>query len=117
MLFSWTNYFRITAGEKTLFGLGKILGLIRNTDMDCVQVRKLSSDYLEGDLPPSRLEKIRAHLSGCPPCRSFVDSLASVVSMLTNSQKAESPPHLKQSIWDRIEEEGQGPTRGHRLES
>ena len=77
--------------------------------MDCVELRKLSSSYLEGDLPPTRLQKFRAHLSGCPPCQSFMDGLASMVNMLSELTKVRPPSTLKQSIMERIkEEEGRG---------
>ena len=77
----------------------------RRGEPDCVEVRKLSSEYLESSLPPSRLEKVRAHLSACPPCQAFVDGLASMIGMLTNLPRPEYPPSLQQSIVDRIEAE------------
>ena len=70
-----------------------------------MDVRKLSSSYLEEDLPVSRLQKIRAHLSGCAPCRQFVDTLASMISMLARLPKSEAPAELKQSILERVKEE------------
>ena len=87
--------------------------LFGKRDMNCQDVRKLSSEYLDEDLPPSRLERFRAHLSGCAPCQAFVDGLASMVRMLTTLPKTESPPTLRQSIIERIaEEEGKGSKRG-----
>ena len=91
-----------------MFGLSRIAGLFRKKELDCTEVRKLSSEYLEGDLPPSRLQRFRAHLSMCGPCQAFVDGLASVVGMLTKLPKIESPPGLKQSIMERIAEEDWG---------
>ena len=92
--------------------MARLLGFFRNSDLDCVGVRKLSSSYLEGDLPPSRLEKVRAHLSGCPPCQSFVDGLASMVNMLSELTKVRPPSTLKQTIVERIKEEEGKRTKG-----
>ena len=74
-------------------------------EMNCEEVGKLSSEYLDEELPTSRLERFRAHLSGCAPCQAFVDGLASMVSMLTTLPKTKSPPTLKQSIMEAIGEE------------
>lgn len=90
--------------------LARLKNLFKRDGTDCGQVRESSSDYLEEDLPSSKLERIRAHLSGCPPCQSFVDSLASVVGMLTKLPDAQAPSNLKRSILDSVksEEEGRG---------
>lgn len=90
-----------------MIGLDRILDLFRKRELDCVEVRKLSSEYLEGTLAPSRMQRLRAHLSKCSICQSFVDSLASVMSMLTSLPRVESPSNLKQSILQRIEEDTQ----------
>ena len=89
-----------------MFFLDIVAKLFRRGEPDCVDVRKLSSEYLEGNLPPSRLERFRAHLSSCGPCRAFIDSLASMVGMLTNLPRVQSPATLKQSIVERIAKEG-----------
>ena len=94
-----------------MFGLYRILKSFRKTDLDCAEVRKLSSEYLEGDLAPSRLQRLRAHLSGCTPCQAFVDGLASTLGMLTKLPKIESPLTLKQSIMEHIKEENKGRDR------
>ena len=93
--------------------LGRLTNLFKGGDADCRQVRESSSGYFEGDLPSSKLERIRAHLSGCPPCQSFVDSLASVVGMLKKLPDTQAPSTLKQSILDSVknEEEGRGDKR------
>ena len=90
-----------------MFRLSSILGFFRKTNLDCVEVRKLSSEYLEGDLPPSRLQIFRDHISNCRFCQSFIDSLASVVNMLSKLPKMQSPPALKQSIIEVVKEQGQ----------
>ena len=80
--------------------------LFGNKEFDCGEVKNFSSEYIEGNLPPSRLEKLRAHLSGCPPCQSFVDGLSSMVGMLSKLPNMQVPPGLKQSIIEHTTEEG-----------
>ena len=86
---------------------GRIFNLFKDKDMDCADVRKLSSDYLEEDLSPSNLDKFRTHISGCGPCKSFVDGLASVVGMLSKLPTAKPPADLKSSILEKTTREKQ----------
>lgn len=84
---------------RKLFGGGEV---------DCDEVRKSSSDYLEKDLPTPKLAVIQAHLSKCGPCRAFVETLSSTISMLTRIPQVSPPASLKQSIIDRAKREGRG---------
>ncbi len=84
---------------KKIFGGGEI---------DCGEVRKSSSDYLEEDLPPQKLASVHAHLSKCGPCRAFVDTLSSTISMLARIPRVSPPASFKQSIIERAKREGQG---------
>ena len=42
---------------------------------DCDEFFALLSDYLDGELPPSRCAEFEKHLEDCPPCIVFVRSL------------------------------------------
>ena len=86
--------------------LSRFSRLFGKKDLDCVDVRNLSSDYLEGELPQSRLQKFRDHLSGCPPCQTFVDGLASMVGMLSKLPSIQAPQSLKESILEQTREQG-----------
>ena len=80
--------------------IAKIRG--RN-EIDCPEVRELSSDYLEDDLAPSSRTKIASHLSICPSCTAFIRSLASTIALLGKLPRSKPPPSLKQNIRDRVE--------------
>ena len=84
------------------------LRLFGTRDMDCTEVWKLSSEYLDGNLPATRLQRFRAHISNCRPCQSFVESLSSIVGLLAKLTPIQSPPTLKSSIIERIAEGKQG---------
>jgi len=74
-------------------------------DLDCTSVRKLTSDYLEAELSPSRLQRFCSHIDKCGPCRSFVDSLMAMVKALGTLPQSKLPPNLRASIQGRIAEE------------
>ena len=85
-----------------MFRSRKLARWLGRTDPDCGEVRELSSDYLDGSLPTSILQRLRAHIANCGPCQNFVDSLASTISLLTSLPRASSTPTLKTSIMERI---------------
>ncbi len=84
----------------------KILG---RGEVDCEEVRRSSSDYLEEDLPAAKQSAIQFHLSKCGPCKAFVETLASTIGLLSRLPRISAPPGFKQSLIDQ--------TRGDRDKS
>lgn len=87
-----------------MFGI--LRKLFRKGEVDCEEVRRTSSDYLEEDLPPRRMSAIHAHLSKCGPCKAFVDTLSTTIGMLARLPRVTAPDSFKQSVMDRIKREG-----------
>jgi anti-sigma factor RsiW len=42
---------------------------------DCDRIFALLSEYLDQELPPTTSEELELHLSGCPECIEFLQSL------------------------------------------
>ncbi len=76
--------------------------VLRPNEVDCIDTRQLSSDYLEEDLPPTKLAAIQRHLSNCGPCQAFVDTLASTIGILSRFPRVTLPSTFKQSLMDKI---------------
>jgi len=76
--------------------------IFRRGEVDCNEVRQLSSDYLEDDLPQVKHSAIRTHLSNCGPCRAFVETLASTIGILTRLPRVSAPSSFKESVMTRI---------------
>ena len=87
---------------KPMMLLRPIMRVLHPNEVDCIDTRHLSSDYLEEDLPPTKLAAVRNHLSNCGPCRAFVDSLASTIGILSRIPQVTPPSSFKQSLMDRI---------------
>ncbi len=85
--------------------IGLLNKLFLRGDADCNEVRKLSSDYLDEDLAPTKRSVIQAHLSNCGPCRAFVDTLASTIGLLSRIPKVSAPSAFHDSVMDRIKQE------------
>lgn len=48
---------------------------LRGVPMRCFDARHQVSDYLDGELPPSRTNELEAHLASCPTCPPLYASL------------------------------------------
>lgn len=84
-----------------VFGL--ISKIFRRGEVDCVEVRRLSSDYLEEGLAPNKTSAVQAHLNNCGPCRAFVDTLATTIGILSRLPRTSAPASFKQSLMERIQ--------------
>ncbi len=87
---------------KPMMLLRPIMKILHPNEVDCIDTRQLSSDYLEENLPPKKLAAIQNHLSSCRPCRAFVDTLASTIGILSRFPRATAPSSFKQSLMDKI---------------
>ena len=82
--------------------IGLLNRIFHRGEVDCNEVRQRSSDYLEEDLPASKLSAIRAHLNKCGPCRAFVDTLATTIGVLSRFPKVSAPPSFKEKVMEQI---------------
>ena len=61
---------------------------------NCKEIFALLSAYLDAELPAQTCEEIQAHLSGCPPCIEFLESLKRTIRLCRDYQTGESPAPL-----------------------
>ena len=74
---------------------------------ECRDIRMAASDYIDGDLRETQVERVRAHLGACKACEAFVDTLVETVRLLGTMRHEEpAPAGLKNAIRIRIAEEG-----------
>ena len=57
----------------------------------CKEVFSLLSEYLNLELPPDACQEIETHLSGCPPCIEFAESLRKTVELCRGYRPTELP--------------------------
>lgn len=63
------------------------------------------NDYLDDDLSIQELRRVEEHLSLCPECRRIMRTLRRTLEELMSLHSA-APPHLTESIIDRLRREG-----------
>ena len=71
----------------------------------CFHVRKLSSEYIDGDRDETRTAKVRSHLERCGPCNAFFNTLRATVGLLRNIPKQEPPGDFRDRIRENIRKE------------
>ncbi len=85
--------------------IGLLNKIFHRDEVDCDEVQKLSSDYLDEDLAAPKRSAIQAHLSNCGPCRAFVDTLATTIGILSRFPKVSTPSTFHDSVMERIKQE------------
>ena len=73
--------------------------------MECQDIRKNLSAYLEGMVAPEDQELIDQHLASCRACSTALYELNRTGEVLKNLKEVEPPPGMKQKIMARVREE------------
>lgn len=63
-------------------------------DENCKEIASLLSEYLDAELPPDLCGQIEAHISGCPPCVEFVESLRKSIELCRRRRLEATPGPL-----------------------
>ena len=71
-------------------------------EIDCYQVCRELSDYLEGDLTPQLRLRIEEHLQTCDHCRAVYDGLGNVLRLLGDEEVIELPAGFSQRLYKRL---------------
>ena len=71
-------------------------------EIDCEQVRRELSNYLEGDLTPELRLQIESHLAGCSHCAAVHDGMRNVVHLLGDDNLIEVPEGFGKRLYQRL---------------
>jgi len=71
-------------------------------EIDCYQVRRELSEYLEDDVTPELRSQIEDHLAGCAHCTAIYDGMRNVVQLLGNEIMIEMPEGFSQRLYQRL---------------
>ena len=70
--------------------------------IDCRQILRELSDYLDADLPPQLRLQIERHLNECDHCTAVYDGMRNVVRLLGDEKVIELPEGLSERLYKRI---------------
>lgn len=70
------------------------------TRLDCPEVRKMASSYLDrdGDISQEMIDELQQHLDDCQPCGAFVRTLQTTIDGLRGLPKESAPEELKEKL-------------------
>jgi hypothetical protein len=71
-------------------------------EIDCQQVRRELSNYLEGDLAPELRLQIESHLAGCSHCAAVHDGMRNVVQLLGDGKLLDVPEGFGKRLYKRL---------------
>ena len=71
-------------------------------EIDCQQVRRELSNYLEGDLTPELRLQIESHLAGCSHCAAVHDGVRNVVQLLGDGKLLDLPEGFGKRLYKRL---------------
>ena len=65
---------------------------------ECREIRDMSSDYLDGNIDRTMIDRVASHLDKCPPCRAFVNTLKRTIDLMRGIPKQEAPEGFRQQV-------------------
>ena len=71
-------------------------------DAHCKEIASLLSEYIDEELPPELCAEIDAHISDCPPCVQFVESLRKSIALCHEYRSSDQPGPLPRQAHDEL---------------
>ncbi|MCM8825258.1 MAG: anti-sigma factor, partial [Candidatus Omnitrophica bacterium] len=72
--------------------------------MNCKEIQKILSDYLDRAVSESQNEEIDLHLESCKTCQSEFEQLQKTISMVGDLPSVSAPDGLVGSVMEKIQE-------------
>lgn len=71
--------------------------------MTCDKIRENFADFLAADLDEKTLREIRAHLTGCSPCRTELETLSAIWTKLGVLPQEQPGPAVREKFYGTLE--------------
>ena len=69
-----------------------------SSEMSCIKLRQLASEYLDGELDARTLWRFRFHMERCDGCGAFVSTLRATIETLNSLPAEPAPVRLRERI-------------------
>jgi len=74
----------------------------QTAEIDCREVWKELSSYMEGDVSPELRDRIGRHLQTCKHCTAIYDGTRNVVRLLGDEKAIELPQGFSERLFDHL---------------
>jgi len=71
--------------------------------IDCTEVRRELSNYIENDVTPEIRRKMEDHFVGCRGCTAVYDGLRNVIQLVSGNNVLELPTGFSQRLLARLQ--------------
>ena len=71
--------------------------------VDCLQVFREISNYLEGDIAPDVRAKMEAHFKVCAHCTAVLDGSRNVVQLVGDGKAFDVPKGFSQRLYSKLD--------------
>ena len=68
------------------------------SEMSCIKLRQLASEYLDGEMDARTLWRFRFHMERCGGCGAFVSTLKATIDTLNSLPNVPAPVDLRERI-------------------
>lgn len=73
----------------------------------CEEYAALLDLFVDGELPPAEMERVRAHLETCPGCRGYVDDALAIRAGFPEAEDTEVPEGFAALVMERVREDAE----------
>jgi len=70
--------------------------------IDCTEVRRELSNYIEDDVTPELRRQMEQHFSTCPGCTAMYDGVRNVIKLVSDGHVLELPQGFSQRLYARL---------------
>ncbi len=88
---------------------GWVRRLVGKDEFDCLDVRAICSEYVDGELSTGDVKKFDAHVDDCPECPKYVSTFKATVKTLQDLEPKTASPELRERIKAQISAEPDRP--------
>ena len=69
-----------------------------SSSSECREIFARLSEYLDEELDPAACTHLEAHMTDCPPCQAFLESLRRTVTLARDLPAPELPEEMRQKL-------------------
>jgi anti-sigma factor RsiW len=76
--------------------------LVTRVVIDCRQVRREISNYLDDQIDPHLRERMEAHFADCKHCHAILDGTRNIIQLVADDRVFETPAGFGMRLLDRL---------------
>lgn len=77
--------------------------MVKQIPVDCMEVFRQISNYLEGDLDPAVRTRMEAHFKVCAHCAAVLDGSRNVIQLVGDGQAFDVPASFSRRLYSKLD--------------